>query len=355
MSLVMTTPQEAHTARLRIMQDYGPGGLFGTVLPMMLAASRPGVFSDPSRFITRACASAEVWWVNREMTELIEASAASLPGDFTLEDLRAAGLPDAGFVVLDGEPLGVDAETGERNTVVTALLWGNANLTREMPDGTQQRTMNCLKLAPFTRINFDRTDAYEPPGYDERVAKAATLYATLRSFAGARRETQVLHGVQWLGLGSTDWEPGGTTDAPILGGQGQVLTDAQVRSMAEDRRLLAALWLLANEQLIARPETLVVDRAARRRADRAGVAQPATVRVVTLRRAATESSSPENPAGMPGAPLNRTARWVVAGHWRWQPVGPHRADRRLTWVRPHLKGPEGAPLRARPVVKALVR
>ncbi len=36
-------------------------------------------------------------------------------------------------------------------------------------------------------------------------------------------------------------------------------------------------------------------------------------------------------------------RWVVRGHWRNQPYGPERALRRLTWIEPHWKGPEGAP------------
>lgn len=36
-------------------------------------------------------------------------------------------------------------------------------------------------------------------------------------------------------------------------------------------------------------------------------------------------------------------RWMVRGHWRNQPVGPERNSRRLTWIPPHLKGPDGAP------------
>lgn len=39
-----------------------------------------------------------------------------------------------------------------------------------------------------------------------------------------------------------------------------------------------------------------------------------------------------------------THRWLVRGHWRQQAVGPGRALRRPTWVPPHTKGPDGAPL-----------
>lgn len=37
-------------------------------------------------------------------------------------------------------------------------------------------------------------------------------------------------------------------------------------------------------------------------------------------------------------------RWVVRGHWRQQPHGKGRAERRLQWIAPYVKGPEGAPL-----------
>lgn len=36
----------------------------------------------------------------------------------------------------------------------------------------------------------------------------------------------------------------------------------------------------------------------------------------------------------------RALSHVVRGHWRNQPVGEGRADRRLTWVRPHKRGDE---------------
>lgn len=43
-------------------------------------------------------------------------------------------------------------------------------------------------------------------------------------------------------------------------------------------------------------------------------------------------------------------RWVVNGHWRLAAVGPGRAERRLTWVHPHVKGPEDKPLVVKPRV-----
>lgn len=48
-------------------------------------------------------------------------------------------------------------------------------------------------------------------------------------------------------------------------------------------------------------------------------------------------------------------RWVVNGHWRWQAHGTARSQRRLTWISPYVKGPEGAPLKPHTTVRAWVR
>ncbi len=43
----------------------------------------------------------------------------------------------------------------------------------------------------------------------------------------------------------------------------------------------------------------------------------------------------------------RKSRWVVRGHWRNQPCGVGRYERRKTWVRPHWAGPNEAPVLVR--------
>jgi len=37
-------------------------------------------------------------------------------------------------------------------------------------------------------------------------------------------------------------------------------------------------------------------------------------------------------------------RWIVRGHWREQPYGPNRSERRRVWIAPYIKGPEGKPM-----------
>jgi hypothetical protein len=52
-------------------------------------------------------------------------------------------------------------------------------------------------------------------------------------------------------------------------------------------------------------------------------------------------------------PIERDHRWAVRGHWRNQPFGPGRAQRRRIWIEPYIAGPEDKPLKARPVVMVL--
>ena len=39
-----------------------------------------------------------------------------------------------------------------------------------------------------------------------------------------------------------------------------------------------------------------------------------------------------------------TRRWIVRGHWTHQAYGPGRELRRVQYIEPYVKGPEGAPL-----------
>jgi hypothetical protein len=43
-------------------------------------------------------------------------------------------------------------------------------------------------------------------------------------------------------------------------------------------------------------------------------------------------------------------RFMVRGHWRRQPHGPERQERKLIWIRPHYKGPDLAATINKPYV-----
>lgn len=104
--------------------------------------------------------------------------------------------------------------------------------------------------------------------------------------------------------------------------------------------LLAASLLLMTQPGITSVSDAHADRAASRRLVRKGWRVP-VVRVVRLR--GHEGSG----SGASGE-RHLSRRFIVRGHWRNQPYGPGSSLRRPTWIAPHIKGPEGAPLDTRP-------
>ena len=100
-------------------------------------------------------------------------------------------------------------------------------------------------------------------------------------------------------------------------------------------RIVQALWLLLG-QTVTTTTKEPVERATRRRAERIEV-EP-VVSVIRLRR-------PDHIPHADGeSDVEWSRRWLVRGHWRWQPCGPRRSERKRIWVHPYVKGPEDAPL-----------
>lgn len=109
-------------------------------------------------------------------------------------------------------------------------------------------------------------------------------------------------------------------------------------------RYIHALWLLLG-QTITTVEREHVRKTAGRLAERRGV-NPA-VTVVRLRRSESPHAGERR--------VDWAARWLVRGHWRWQPYGPGREERRRIWITGYVKGPDGLPLRVRNHVYSLDR
>jgi hypothetical protein len=110
-------------------------------------------------------------------------------------------------------------------------------------------------------------------------------------------------------------------------------------------RYLHALWLMLGQEIVqASPGEL--DRAARRRAERAKI--PPEVTVIALRRIAYRGE--EHPEG---SLVDWQHRWLRRAHWRWQVCGPkHPLAQELEpgrwrcriWIGETVCGPEDKPL-----------
>lgn len=103
--------------------------------------------------------------------------------------------------------------------------------------------------------------------------------------------------------------------------------------------VLYATWALMQQPTIAGRSRPEVDRSIQRSYRRAERPEP-EVTLVDLRR----QYVPTGPVESDEASRTYRHRWVVQGHWRDQPYGPGRAERRKQWIASHVKGPDGAPL-----------
>lgn len=93
------------------------------------------------------------------------------------------------------------------------------------------------------------------------------------------------------------------------------------------------LWL---QQRIVITEPGVLERAARRRLERAGILSQCLV--VHLRKKHYVRTTPDQEAEQ----VDWAWQWAVHGHWRDQPT---KEGTKLIWIHPYLKGPEDRPLK----------
>lgn len=117
------------------------------------------------------------------------------------------------------------------------------------------------------------------------------------------------------------------------------------------------LWCFMETEITTNRQAQI-PRPARRRAENWRKAPPA-VNVITLRRIVADGVDPEETVHRQ---IDWSCRWVVQGHYRHldaytetkHHATPNGSDRehcaicrsRITWVKPHLRGPEGLPLRS---------
>lgn len=269
----------------------------------------------------RRLASAELFFVSADMTDLAVAAAKSLPA-FSLmpEDLPSP----SGFVLFqrpivtsrtdawslppqeDGSLLGGDVQ-------IVAASWshwdGGGQL--DWPMGGAWITF------------FDDRDSTIETGVKQGIIRAEQVDMIRRRLprVGLANEVQTPF--------SAVPRPVSVAGAPPVN-QDELTDDGMHRWVG----VLKATWLLM-QQPIASVTVAANDRAARRRYERQAKPVP-LVRIITLRRPANPSGSGENDR-------EYHHQWVVRGHWRQQWYASRNVHRPV-WIAPHVKGPEGAPM-----------
>ena len=116
------------------------------------------------------------------------------------------------------------------------------------------------------------------------------------------------------------------------------------------KRLIHTYFLIMSQTLTAKtPER--GDRAQRRRLERENL--PSEVLVIQFRK--TRYTSAE---GGEERNVNWSHRWIVGGHWRWQPYKDPASGgeiKKRIWISPYVKGPDDKPLKTKERVYVLAK
>ena len=281
----------------------------------------------------RVLRQASLWWVSEDMAELTTAASASIPDDVTPQDLTVPGEQAYGMAVLAKPWLAIDANDADHSVRVDVIAWG--------PTVVEHR--RALSLSFYRYLDFaaglnglELRQAIESRGILDGRPEIS------RGRSTGRLEAFGLGGGAWAYIGRSDWPFArvlvDTSDYPAVD------ADATRRaSYVEDRRWFSAFSLLVNHRL-SEQETVYAPRAARRRAQRAGLVdrEVSDVRLIRLRQ--PKRAPGETDADVERRKVDWTHRWIVGGHTAWRRCGPQKRDRRLVYIAPFVKGPDDKPL-----------
>lgn len=342
-------PLDLPDFRLWLMDQWHPHGEFSRMsrgnAQFPFTWDSYNVCPTPSPEVQRhALPKAALWWVAEEMSALIDHAARSLPSTTLTDDLLPS---DNGLVVFSEPLMGMAADTGEAMDI-TALTWARVGIPEKNPKASGRwigtRVLDGLSIVPYRwhpkgSLTPTGMVPVDGPVKPDRVA----------TIAGKR--VGVIYGPEkhehWNPAGSTHWIMDLDTDFAEDGE-----TETQIASLSEDRRWLAALWLLAAQPL-ATSRVEPAERAVARRSKRARVTSD--VRLVDLRRQAAGRQGEHEPRG--GSRRPASYRYVVGdatgGFWRQQAYGPGWSQHRPQWILPFVKGPKDKPLRLRETVNVV--
>lgn len=147
----------------------------------------------------------------------------------------------------------------------------------------------------------------------------------------------------WVSLGDSP-------SALRVQGIGADLTPDEERANARERAVVRyfahAAWALLHEP-VEREVSATVLVPSTIRTGKGRRAEDVSVSVIDVRRSTTTRSAPS------GRVIEHDHRWTRRGHWRMQPFGKGRTERRRVWIDEVVCGPPDKPLIRRPKVSVL--
>lgn len=118
--------------------------------------------------------------------------------------------------------------------------------------------------------------------------------------------------------------------------------------MDQDERAAQMLSRLLLNACLAMSDPTAVKQVGKAHQWKPGAPLPKSPRVFELRRPVSVDCRQTVRQFISGGTKIPAVQWLVRGHWRNQAHGEGMRQRRMTWIEPHWKGAENAPLVVRP-------
>lgn len=244
----------------------------------------------------------------RNWLAYVQAMTALVPVSDTIvwptEEEIAWAWPDGVTIVLD-EPL----ELGH-TIIATDTLDADGRPTSTAPVAPHQELQKVAGLAILPTV----------------------VAPTIAEDGGSLNRSVAAAPVCWIGHDATDFITGWWMPGVVM-----AAATGQASVSASSRFLMSVIAALGHRLTkLAEPSG---GRGERRRAAR----ELPGLRVLTLASGASVKAQTTSH-------VEWSHRWMVRGHWRQQPCGPQRSQRRLQWIDPYVKGPDDKPLDVRPTI-----
>lgn len=359
MSVEVTGPQGVPDLRLHFLDRWREGGKWDTASvterfalpwnqhqPIRMSELRPERYWHLNHL-----RQADLWYVAAPMVDVVMSMAKRLPGDVRPHELDIDWpLGERAGLVVFGQPIkGTDSRVPNHTVDTHAILFG-PTLMAANPAIGRLHDEACVSVSSYTFRRWE--DGLEP----DLLEMAMSLGEMPKPIDGTHQRNDkgehafMGRGAFWAPLGRSDWPLLDRLNEPIDTEPVEGFHDSLDQSAEEDRRLLAALLLVASQPRLAEHLDHFPDRGTARRSKRAKV--ESKVRVIRLRR--PKEASDDEPTG---EHRDWSCHWMVQAHPRWQPCGPGRSQRKLITVAAHIKGDTTKPFKEPPeaTVYGLVR
>lgn len=338
MSVEVTGPQGLPDLRLHFLDKWREGGAWDRAAVTQRFAL-PWQHEQPLRperhWHLNHLRQADLWFVAPQMVPIVTSMAERLPSDVMPHELDIDWpLGERAGLVVFGAPIhGTDSITPDHIVDVHAILFGPTLMAANQTIG-RPHDEACVSISSYTFRRWE--DGLEP----ELLAMALELGETPLPIDGTHKRGDngehsfMGHGSFWAPLGRSDWPLNDRLGTPI-DTEPVAFAKALDQSSEEDRRLLAALLLVASQPRLTERVVHRPDKGSWKRSKRANVSSE--VQVIRLRRPPQTEHDPT------GESRDWTCHWTVQAHQRWQPCGPGRSQRKRIIVAEHLKGDTSKP------------